>query len=43
MNKYLYLLNMESVYQIVTIRVNETSRAHVWRLHSLYLGIGYDT
>jgi hypothetical protein len=32
MNKYLYLLNMESIYHIITIRVNETSRAHVWRL-----------
>jgi hypothetical protein len=42
MNKYLYLLNMESVYHIVTIHVNETSWAHVWRLHSLYLGTGYD-
>jgi hypothetical protein len=43
MNKYLYLLNMESVYHIVTIRVNETSWAYVWRLCSLYLGMGYDT
>jgi hypothetical protein len=42
MNKYLYLLNMESVYHIVTIRVNEPSWAHVWGLHSLYLGTGYD-
>jgi hypothetical protein len=25
-----------------TIRVNEISWAHVWRLHSLYLGTGYD-
>jgi hypothetical protein len=33
---------MESVYHIVTIRVNETSWAHVWRLCSLYLGTGYD-
>jgi hypothetical protein len=33
---------MESVYHIVTIRVNETSWAHVWRLHSPYLGMGYD-
>jgi hypothetical protein len=33
---------MESVYHIVTIRVNETSWAHVWRLRSLYLGTGYD-
>jgi hypothetical protein len=33
---------MESVYHIVTIRVNETSWAHVWRLRSLYLGMGYD-
>jgi hypothetical protein len=33
---------MESVYHIVTIRVNETSWAHVWRLHSRYLGTGYD-
>jgi hypothetical protein len=42
MNKYLYLLNMESVYHIVTIRVNETSWAHVWRLRSPYLGMRYD-
>jgi hypothetical protein len=34
---------MESVYHIVAIRVNETSWAHVWRLHSCYLGTGYDT
>jgi hypothetical protein len=34
---------MESVYHIVAIRVNETSWAHVWRLHSRYLGTGYDT
>jgi hypothetical protein len=34
---------MESVYHIVTIHVNETSWAHVWRLHSLYLRTGYDT
>jgi hypothetical protein len=34
---------MESVYHIVAICVNETSWAHVWRLHSRYLGIGYDT
>jgi hypothetical protein len=34
---------MESIYHIVTIRVNETSWAHVWRLPSLYLGTGYDT
>jgi hypothetical protein len=34
---------MESVYHIVTIRVNETSWAHIWRLHSRYLGMGYDT
>jgi hypothetical protein len=33
---------MESVYHIVTIRVNETSWAHVWRLCSRYLGTGYD-
>jgi hypothetical protein len=33
---------MESVYHIVTIRVNETSWAHVWRLCSHYLGMGYD-
>jgi hypothetical protein len=33
---------MESVYYIVTIRVNETSWAHVWRLRSCYLGTGYD-
>jgi hypothetical protein len=33
---------MESVYHIVTIRVNETSWAHEWRLRSLYLRTGYD-
>jgi hypothetical protein len=33
---------MESIYHIVTIRVNETSWAHVWRLRSHYLGMGYD-
>jgi hypothetical protein len=33
---------MEYVYHIVTIRVNETSWAHVWRLRSRYLGTGYD-
>jgi hypothetical protein len=33
---------MESVYHIVTIRVNETSWAHFWRLRSRYLGTGYD-
>jgi hypothetical protein len=36
------LLNMESIYHIVTIRVNETSWAHVWRLRSLYLRTAYD-
>jgi hypothetical protein len=34
---------MESGYHIVTIRVNETSGAHVWRLRSHYLRMGYDT
>jgi hypothetical protein len=34
---------MTSIYHIVTIRVNETSWAHVWRLHFRYLGTGYDT
>jgi hypothetical protein len=34
---------MTSVYHIVTIRVNETSWAHVWRLHFRYLGTGYDS
>jgi hypothetical protein len=34
---------MESVYHIVTIRVNETSWAHVWRLRSRYLRTGYDS
>jgi hypothetical protein len=34
---------MESVYHIVTIRVNETSWAHVWRLRSRYIRMGYDT
>jgi hypothetical protein len=33
---------MESVYHIVTVRVNETSWAHVWRLRSRYLRTGYD-
>jgi hypothetical protein len=33
---------MESVYHIVTIRVNEISWAHVWRLRSRYLGMGFD-
>jgi hypothetical protein len=33
---------MEFVYHIVAIRVNETSWAHVWRLRSRYLGMGYD-
>jgi hypothetical protein len=33
---------MEFVYHIVTIHVNETSWAHVWRLRSHYLGTGYD-
>jgi hypothetical protein len=33
---------MTYVYHIVTIRVNETSWAHVWRLHFRYLGTGYD-
>jgi hypothetical protein len=33
---------MESVYHIVTIHVNETSWAHVWRLRFRYLGTGYD-
>jgi hypothetical protein len=39
----LILLSIESGYHIVTIRVNETSWAHVWRLCSHYLGMGYDT
>jgi hypothetical protein len=34
---------MESVYHIVTIRVNETSWAHIWRLCSHYLRTGYDS
>jgi hypothetical protein len=33
---------MESVYHIVTIRVNETSWAHIWWLCSHYLEMGYD-
>jgi hypothetical protein len=33
---------MESVYHIVAIRVNEISWAHIWRLRSRYLGMGYD-
>jgi hypothetical protein len=33
---------MESIYHIVTVRVNETSWAHIWRLRSRYLGTGYD-
>jgi hypothetical protein len=36
------LLNMESVYHIVTIHVNETSWAHIRRLRSRYLRTGYD-
>jgi hypothetical protein len=36
-------MDMEFVYHIVTIRVNETSWAHVWRLHSRYLGTWYDS
>jgi hypothetical protein len=43
MNKVLVLLNIESIYHIVTISVNETSWAHVWRLRFRYLGTGYDT
>jgi hypothetical protein len=42
MNKYFVLLNMKYVYHIVDIRVNETSWAHVWRLRSRYLEMGYD-
>jgi hypothetical protein len=34
---------MESIYHVVTICVNETSWAHVWRLRSRYLGTGCDT
>jgi hypothetical protein len=34
---------MTSVYHIVTIRVNETSWVHVWRLRFRYLGTEYDT
>jgi hypothetical protein len=34
---------MTFVYHIVTIRVNETSWAHVWRIRFRYLGTGYDT
>jgi hypothetical protein len=33
---------MESVYHIITVHVNETSWAHVWRLRSRYLRMGYD-
>jgi hypothetical protein len=33
---------MESFYDIVAIRVNETSWAHVWRLRSRYLRTGCD-
>jgi hypothetical protein len=33
---------MESIYHIVTIRVNETYWAHIWRLRFLYFGMGYD-
>jgi hypothetical protein len=33
---------MESVYHFVTIHVNETSWAHVWRLCSHYLRTRYD-
>jgi hypothetical protein len=42
MNKYFVLRTMESVDHIVAIRVNETFWAHVWRLRSHYLGMGYD-
>jgi hypothetical protein len=42
-NKYLVLPNMESIYHIVAIRVNETSWAHVWRLRFCYLRTGYDS
>jgi hypothetical protein len=34
---------MEFVYHVVTIRVNETSWAHVWRLRSRYLRTWYDS
>jgi hypothetical protein len=34
---------MTFVYHIVTIRVNETSWAQVWRLRFRYLRTGYDT
>jgi hypothetical protein len=34
---------MTSVYHIITIRVNETSWIHVWRLRFRYLGTEYDT
>jgi hypothetical protein len=34
---------MESVYHIVAIHVKETYWAHVWWLHSHYLGTGCDT
>jgi hypothetical protein len=33
---------MNSGYHIVTVRVIRTSWAHVWRLRSLFLGMGYD-
>jgi hypothetical protein len=33
---------MASVYRIVAIRVDETSWAHIWRLHFRYLKTGYD-
>jgi hypothetical protein len=33
---------MTPVYHIITIRVNETSWAHVWKLRFRYLGTGYD-
>jgi hypothetical protein len=42
-NKYFVLRNMTSVDDIVAIRVNETSWAHVWRLHFCYLGTGCDS
>jgi hypothetical protein len=35
-------MNMEYVYHIVAVRVNETSWAHVWRIRSRYLRTGYD-
>jgi hypothetical protein len=43
MNKYLCYWTWNLVIIYVTIRVIWTSWAHVWRLRSLFLGMGYDS